>query len=168
MRAVDLTGQRFTRLTVTCRAPNIGAKTAWRCRCDCGADVVSPTSALRSGDTKSCGCWGRDAASRNAVQRNTVHGHNRATAKTPTWQSWRAMHKRCSQVSHVSFPDYGGRGIVVCARWRDFTAFLADMGERPTGTTLDRIEVNGNYEPGNCRWATGSEQQKNKRVHAHA
>ena len=76
------------------------------------------------------------------------------------------MLKRCLQPSHKSFPDYGGRGIGVCSAWREFPRFLADMGERPEGKTLDRLDVNGDYAPGNCRWASGSEQQQNKRCHA--
>jgi hypothetical protein len=89
-----------------------------------------------------------------------VHGH----ANTPTYNSWRAMKTRCSNPEHDKWLEYGGRGIRVCARWkRSFSAFLFDMGERPDGATLDRIDPDGNYKPGNCRWATPWEQRANQR-----
>ncbi len=93
------------------------------------------------------------------------HGH-RAGKKSPTYNSWQAMKRRCYRPNHKNYADYGGRGIQVCARWRkSFDAFLADMGPRPEGMTLDRADVNGSYEPGNCRWATKSEQNYNQRRH---
>lgn len=91
------------------------------------------------------------------------HGHNRGPGlKTPTYGSWAAMMQRCFNPNHEKFPTYGGRGITVCNRWRDFTNFLADMGERPEGMTLDRIEDHLCYEPGNCRWATPAVQQRKR------
>lgn len=169
MRPLDLSGQRFGRLIALNPQPGCSAsKRAWACACDCGGSVTVPTDALRRGGTRSCGCFKREVAAATAKRRNTVHGHNTLAVKSPTWRSWRAMHQRCRQASHRSFPDYGGRGITICARWSSFENFLADMGERSDDLTLDRIDVNGNYEASNCRWATRSEQQRNKRGLRHA
>lgn len=163
MIPLDLKGEVFGRLTAVEAASNIGKKRAYRCVCSCGGEIVATVSNLRGGQIQSCGCFRREYSSASAVERNTVHGHNRTGKASPTWKSWAAMLKRCRNPRHVSYQDYGGRGIKVCERWASFDSFLADMGERPDGKTLDRKDVNGDYEPGNCRWATRSEQQKNKR-----
>ncbi len=94
---------------------------------------------------------------------NLVHGHNAKGKESRTHRSWRQMRHRCMCRNHTRWADYGGRGIAVCAAWDSFERFLADMGERPAGMSLDRKNVNGNYEPTNCRWATGSQQQRNRR-----
>ena len=160
----DLTGQKFYRLTALALAPKAGKKIAWSCQCDCGASKIVTTSNLRSGQVTSCGCRMVEIARSNAIRRNFIHGHNTIKEKSPTWHSWNSMLKRCRLESHNSYPNYGGRGITICGPWQaDFRNFLADMGERPAGTTIDRINNNGNYEPSNCKWSTRSEQQRNKR-----
>ena len=128
-------------------------KTKWLCLCDCGVEIYVTSGNLREGKTKSCGCL------------QPHHGHAPRNGKTsPTYVSWYCMIQRCTNKNLVQFDDYGGRGIAVCARWKDFRNFLADMGDRPAGKSLDRFPNNdGNYEPNNCRWATSSEQNKNRR-----
>lgn len=148
----QLIGQRFHRLTVEAEAgSNVHKKRLWRCRCDCGATKITTTGQLRSGKTGSCGCYWRETS--------TTHGH----ANTPTYLAWQAMHGRCRNRGHTAYAYYGGRGISVCERWSGFENFLADMGEMPPGYSLDRIDNEGGYEPGNCRWVTMAEQARNKR-----
>ena len=154
-----MTGQRFGRLTVVERVPS-RAEAHWRCLCDCGNTSVLRGSILRDGQVRSCGCYLRDRLRRV----NTVHGQAVRGHMTPTYNSWMQMRRRCRDPKHGQWANYGGRGITVCDRWRDsFANFLADMGERPDGTSIDRIDNDGNYEPGNCRWATPLEQSHNKR-----
>jgi hypothetical protein len=168
-RLIDLTGQVFGRWTVLCFF-GIGKhrQAVWLCRCDCGKERVIRGGDLRSGDTQSCSCLQRELASqriRAAVGAlNFKHGHARVDSETPEYRSWYNMIQRCTNSRREDYPRYGGRGIKVCERWRDsFAAFLEDMGRRPAGTSIDRIDVNGNYEPGNCRWATPKEQRLNQR-----
>jgi len=113
---------------------------------------------LRNGMTRSCGCL----ATELKRERATTHGHA-TTRTTPTYNSWAQISQRCENKNNAAFNNYGGRGITVCARWRVFENFLADMGERPLGCSLDRVNNDGNYEPVNCRWATRLEQARNRR-----
>jgi hypothetical protein len=145
-------GRRFGRLRVEARSPNQGRQPAWQCICDCGKTKIASGSNLRRGLTQSCGCLHTEVTS----VINRTHGKSRSKI----YIAWRNMRARCADLSDSR---YGGRGIRVCERWEKFENFLADLGEPPSPRhSLDRYpDQNGNYEPGNCRWATMSEQLRN-------
>lgn len=155
---LDVTGRRFGLLTVVSLGPKSRAgRNRWVCACDCGGTALVGISDLRSGHTASCSC-----AHRNMLrERLTTHGGTR----TPEYSSWCNMKDRCLNPNNPKFVDYGGRGISICARWlHDFEAFRDDMGPKPSAKhTVDRIGNSGNYEPGNCRWATPTTQARNTR-----
>jgi len=165
----DLTGRVFERLTVLDRAPNRGRRVMWRCRCSClkGTIVAVQGDSLTMSKTRSCGCLIDEVVMPKAWAASRKHGHTVGHKLTPTWRSWSSMFTRCYNPHCRHYANYGGRGITVCARWtgeEGFQNFLAAMGARPKGMTLDRYPNNdGNYEPGNCRWATASEQIRNSR-----
>lgn len=120
-------------------------------RCDCGAEVQRRLHHIRGGRVKSCGCFCQESRIKHGKHLSKVY------------QCWKSMRSRCEREKDIGYARYGGRGITVCGRWQDFENFYADMGDPPAGTSLDRINNDGNYEPGNCRWATKKQQQRNMR-----
>lgn len=160
--AKDYSGHVYGRLTALRREGDKGG--LWRFKCECGAETVSAIGRVRLGVTKSCGCLAMDTLR----ERSTTHGHSRDRSVSPTLSSYRNAKRRCYEKSAARYPQYGGRGIRMCERWRNsFELFLEDMGERPEGMTLDRIDSDKDYEPGNCRWATPDDQSLNRRVTIH-
>lgn len=155
----DLIGQKFTRLTVSERiGSDSRGRSIWLCMCDCGNKVVARSDSLKSGATKSCGCYHRD----NVSKFTSKHGKS----KTKLYGVWGSMKDRCRNRNHKRFLDYGGRGISVCEDWQqDYESFYswAMAAGYTAGMTLDRIDVNAGYCPSNCRWISNDEQQKNKR-----
>lgn len=159
--SLNLVGMTFGRLSVISKAntriyKSGGKKTAFLCRCSCGNEVEVLGSSLTKGQ-QSCGCLKNE----KFIERSTSHG----MTKTKTFVTWCAMKTRCNNKNASSYVNYGGRGIKVCDDWNNsFEAFLRDMGEKPSDEfSIERINVNGNYEPSNCKWATKKEQVRNKR-----
>lgn len=154
---VDRRGQRFGRLLVIEEAGrNALKKVMWQCLCDCGKKTAVPSGCLVTGNTTSCGCF--------LQEKITKHGG----WKKASYNTWRAMMRRCYKQQDKDYPRYGGKGVSVCARWHEYLNFAADMGEPHGDETLDRKDVYGDYEPDNCRWAGVKTQNRNLRIRANS
>lgn len=159
MNRLNLVGRQFGRLTVLSFDGHDGeGRAAWLCMCSCSRDIRVAGAHLQSKHTKSCGCLRVTTGQQRAT-------HGEASKPTPEYRTWLGLKNRCNNTRSKDWVDYGGRGIIVCRKWRDsYPAFLADMGRRPSDThSIDRVDNDKGYTPRNCRWATPKEQANNKR-----
>lgn len=157
VKALNVSGERYGRLTAVRR--EAGTKTPWLFRCDCGTDIAIPLDRVRQGNTSSCGCLRKDVTR----ARSLTHGHRVGRKTTRTRKAYEHAKARCFNPNDEKFPHYGGRGITMCLEWvEDFGRFLEDMGECPPGMSIDRVDVHGHYEPRNCRWATTRQQARTR------
>lgn len=168
-KAIDLTGQKFGRLTaISAAGHDRHHKRMWKFACDCGGEFIAIGSDVKSGKTVSCGCYANEIRAKNSrdnrdkiASAKTKHG---ASGRLPEYAVWKTMRQRCMNPNCADYPDYGGRGITVTDRWSEFGAFIADMGRRPSDQhSIDRIDNDRGYEPGNCRWADDFTQASNRR-----
>lgn len=164
MKKIPMLGRQFGRLVVL--HDEGGGK--YSCLCECGVTKSIWGNALRQGYSRSCGCLNKEVARQACLNKtwdNAQHGDNRVGKMALEYRAWQGMNTRCYNENFPKYPIYGGRGITVCDQWRtSYQRFLADMGRKPDRLhSLDRIDVNGNYEPANCRWATASAQMQNRR-----
>lgn len=164
----DLIGKKIGRLSVAELIQSDDKKHRFfKCLCECGQEKIAREDHLKSGRSRSCGCLRSEKAAekgRGFGATRKTHGHAAGFETTPTYRTWQSMKARCLDKNHKHYKNYGGRGIKVCDAWMEFYTFLFDMGDRPKGTTIERVDNGGNYEPGNCVWATVKQQSRNKRT----
>jgi hypothetical protein len=156
----DMTGLRFGRLVAKSYVDTVHSQARWLCVCDCGTEKTISGNALRMGNTQSCGCFHKEQML--AQPPRLRHGHARE-GQSSTYKCWTNMRSRCTNPKVKQYKDWGGRGIKVCERWLVFDNFLADMGEKPKGMQIDRIDNDGDYKPSNCRWVTPKENSATRR-----
>jgi hypothetical protein len=161
-RLIDLTGRKFGRLTVEHLSGRDHGQTVWTCRCVCGNTKQIVSGSLTRGHTRSCGCLLLEHLGSGRARYR--HGDAVGGRVTPELTSWMGMNNRCNNPRGQDYKDYGGRGIRICERWKLYENFLADLGRKPSPRhSIDRIDVNGDYEPENCCWATPVQQRRNQR-----
>lgn len=158
--AKDMMGFRSGKLAVISQSPTKEKRAMWLCMCDCGNTRIVMGKYLRRVEVKSCGCLHRQPL--DPAQSKVTHGHTMRGIWTRTYRTWSAMISRCHGEYSSAYYKYGAKGITVCEKWHTFKNFLEDMGERPEGKTIDRIDNAKGYEPGNCRWSTLREQMQNQ------